>query len=71
MTYIFHVLGMPTTASTYEYVSCAFTQCIIHFCKMMKSLGHTVYHYGHKDSTVLCDHKIEIFNNEDLEEFWG
>ncbi len=71
MTYIFHVLGMPTTASTYEYVSCAFTQCIIHFCKMMKSLGHIVYHYGHKDSTVLCDYKIEIFNNEDLEEFWG
>ena len=48
--YRFHVLGLPYSSSTKEYTTCAFTQGVIHFCKMMMSLGHTVYHYGHKDS---------------------
>ena len=67
----FPVVGIPTTASNYTYTSCAFTQGIIHFCKMMKRLGYTVFHYGHSDSIVDCDQHITISNNEDLKRWYG
>ncbi len=67
----FHVVGMPTTASNQEYLSCAFTQGIIHFCKMMKMLGHYVVHYGHELSQVECDEQVNILINKHLIESYG
>jgi len=67
----FHVIGMPTTASNHEYLSCAFTQGIIHFCKMMKKLGHYVVHYGHELSQVECDEQVNILTNKHLIESYG
>ena len=67
----FHVLGIPTTASNNVYVSCAFTQGIIHFCKMMKWLNHYVIHYGHEDSKVDCDEMVNITTDEDLIKWYG
>ena len=37
----------------------------------MTARGHTVYHYGHKDSEVQCTEHIPVTFNEDLEKAYG
>jgi len=38
---------------------------------MMMERGHTVYHYGHKDSQVECTEHIPVTFNEDLQIAYG
>jgi glycosyltransferase involved in cell wall biosynthesis len=67
----FHVIGLPHTQCTKEFVSCAYTQKVLNFCKMMHSLGHDVYHYGGEGSTPECTEHISIITNEEREKWWG
>jgi glycosyltransferase involved in cell wall biosynthesis len=43
---------------------------ILHFCQMMTSLGHEVFHYGAEGSEVNCTH-IQIISNKEQESFFG
>src|ERR1700733_2525745 len=54
----FHVATLPHTKTTKEYLPCAYTQKVLNFCKMMKSLGHDVYHYGAEGSEADCTEHI-------------
>ncbi len=54
----FHVIGLPSTR-TNEFSSCAFTALTANFVKMMRSLGHKVYHYG-VGCDVDCEEDIEL-----------
>lgn len=67
----FHVLALPHTVTTKEYLSCAYTQKVLKFCQMMKKLGHTIYHYGHEESEVMCDEHITVTDNAVLQEAYG
>lgn len=67
----FHVLALPHTVTRHDYSACAFTQKVLKWCKMMTPRGHTVYHYGHKDSEVVCTEHIPVTFNEDLEKAYG
>ncbi len=67
----FHVLAIPHTVTTPEYSACAFTQKVLKFCKMMTDRGHTVFHYGHEDSDVVCTEHITVTTNQLLLETYG
>jgi len=61
---VFHVLSVPIHPTRKEITICAFTQKVYKFCSEMLKRGHTVYHYGHPDSTVRCTKHIDVVSRK-------
>jgi len=52
-----HVVGLPHTQSTVDFVQCAYTQKVRKFCKMMFERGHEVFLYsGIKNDAPCTEH---------------
>jgi len=68
---IFHCLSIPYSPTCKQYSLCAFVQKVYKFCNEMTKRGHTVYHYGHKDSQVNCTEHITVIDNEILKCTYG
>lgn len=69
--FTFHVMALPHTVASTTFVSCAYTQKVVKFCKMMVDRGHTVYLYAHEDSTAECTLLIPVTNNQVLIDTYG
>ena len=67
----FHVLGVPHTVSSKQFNACAFTQKIVKFGKMMTERGHTVIHYGHEESDLICSEHVTVLTKSDFERCYG
>lgn len=67
----FHVLGLPHTVTSKEFVACAYTQKVFKFCKMMTERGHEVIHYGHEDSNPQATENVTVLTNKDFEIAYG
>ena len=62
----FHVFSVPHNPTHAEFSCCAFAQKARKLCWMLKSVGHTVYHYGNELSNVFCDEHINVTTEEML-----
>jgi glycosyltransferase involved in cell wall biosynthesis len=67
----FHCLGVQHTVTDSEYVACAFTQKVLKFCEMMTTRGHTVIHYGHEDSDLLCTEHVTVVTRLEFDTIYG
>lgn len=67
----FHCLGVQHTITNKDYVACAFTQKVLKFCEMMTLRGHTVIHYGHQDSNLLCTEHVTVVTREEFDTIYG
>ena len=67
----FHVVALPHTQTSKQHCACAYTQKVLNFCKMMRSLGHTVFHYGAEGSQVDCDEHVEVISQEEQQLLCG
>src|SRR5689334_14461204 len=54
----FHVLSLPHTQTTNEFLACAYTQKVVKFCNMMHARGHEVYLYSGSKNTAKCTEHI-------------
>lgn len=53
----FHVLGLPHTATTTQFSSCAYTEKVRKFCGMMVRRGHEVILYaGEQNEAMVTEH---------------
>lgn len=67
----FHVLGIPHTKTTQEYLSCAYTQKVFKICRMLHNKGHEVYHYGIEESNPICTENISVVPKELYEKHYN
>ena len=67
----FHILGLPHTVTSKEFVACAYTQKVLKFGRMMTARGHEVIHYGHEDSDLICAEHVPVVTNDDFAKSYG
>lgn len=67
----FHVVNLPHTNTTKDFINCAYTEKVRRFCNMMKSLGHTVYLYGGEYNEADVDELITCITEEERLESLG
>lgn len=65
----FHVLGIPHTITSPAFAHCAYTQKVRRFCQFMTEAGHTVYHYGHERSEVVCTEHVTVSDDSTIKDY--
>lgn len=65
------MLSMAHLPVSERYISCAFTQKIVKFSKMMLSLGHEVYIYGAEGSDAPCTKFFQTHTLQDIRDQFG
>lgn len=63
-----HLLGVPHGVTHRDYSTCAFSQKVLKFGKMMFGRGYRTIHYGHEDSELVCDEHVTVTTNDDLDQ---
>ncbi len=61
----FHVVNLPHTQTTKEFLPCAYTQKVRNFCRMMMSLGHEVFLYGSEENDAPCTEFITCIRKDE------
>jgi glycosyltransferase involved in cell wall biosynthesis len=64
-----HLLALPHTITKDEFSHCAFTGKVQRFSPMMRSRGFEVFHYGVEGAQSGADKDINIFTQDEWNEF--
>ncbi len=59
-----HVLGFPHTQTTSEYATCAYTQRVVKFCRMMHGQGREVILYSGEHNEAPCDEHVVVVTDK-------
>lgn len=66
-----HVVSLPHTQTTAEYVSCAYTQKVVKFCRMMMARGHEVVLYSGEENEAPCTEHVAVITKGQQAEWFG
>jgi glycosyltransferase involved in cell wall biosynthesis len=66
-----HVLSLPHTQTTSEYLSCAYTQKVVKFSKMMTQRGHEVILYSGEQNEAICTEHVQLISEDERASFFG
>ena len=67
-----HLVGLPWTATTDEYLTCAYTQKVVKFCRMYeKDKDVQILLYGSELNDAPCDEHIVLMREEERHAFFG
>ena len=66
-----HLLGLPHTKTTLDFIACAYTMKVWKFCKMMEGRGHHLMHYGHEESNPMADENISVISSKEWDAVYG
>lgn len=66
-----HVLAFPHTQTTSEYATCAYTQRVVKFCRMMTGRGRKVILYSGEENEAPCDEHVVVLTEERRREWFG
>ena len=64
----FHVVSLPHTETTQDYLWCAYTEKVRKFCNMMSDLGHEVILYASQNNEARCSELVICANPALVEE---
>jgi len=67
----FHVASLPHTHTSAAFPSCAFTQKVVRFCKMMTDLGHEVFLYSGEENEAPCTEHVPCISEKRRAEMVG
>lgn len=61
----FHVVALPHTNTTTEFLSCAYTAKVINFCRMMSDRLHEVFLYSGEANEAPCTEHVTVVTEAD------
>ncbi len=71
MSETLHVLGFPHTQTTSAYATCAYTQRVVKFCRMMAGRGRKVILYAGEQNEAPCDEHVVVVSEKRRQEWFG
>lgn len=66
-----HVLSLPWTETTHEFLTCAYTQKLVKFGRMMSERGHEVFLYSGEENETPCAEHIPVIKREERIRWFG
>jgi glycosyltransferase involved in cell wall biosynthesis len=65
-----HIVSLPHTRTTKDYLTCAYTQKVVKGAKMFMDAGHEVFLYSSDENEAPCTEHIPLITQADREA-WG
>lgn len=66
-----HLVSLPHTETTNEFITCAYTQKVVKFGKMMTDFGYEVILYSGEENDTVCAEHVPCFSREERERWYG
>jgi len=67
----FHLLALPHTQTTKDYVHCAYTMKVVKIARMLQDLGHRVYLYAGDENEAPCYELITCITRQEQRDLIG
>jgi glycosyltransferase involved in cell wall biosynthesis len=64
-------VGLPHTETTHDFFTCAYTQKLVKFGKMMTALDYEVILYAGEENTAACTEHVPIVSREEQRAWFG